>query len=369
MKFYVPAISSLGPNDLRLSTIPDRYVCSITTFVLSHTLPEGEYSISHRLDENQSLVRAALLERPYDDEQVAGQQQLLKMVSGVLSHYFGSIGQNHQNDIVLPRMPTQKDLANVIEMYNQSGMIIKSSSSLSLRYELFSSEGEIEDTLRNSGISIRKITALKEDGGTTEVAFWKDIEVQLYAGDHARFDEGLRAIQAKGFGRYLRPQEAYGLVIDILENKADPQFQDIFQCTGYEWLNLAWEMQGDNLIAYLDPIGLQWQYYTDPVTKACRYKYHTPMFTAKDKRIFSLEKMALGKIEGTYDRHDLSEFGDDFIQFHCGRSFADIPKVLRNSIKIDLPPQNFLVPVAIHPPIPLLGHIGCNGSPRGVRER
>ena len=147
----------------------------------------------------------------------------------------------------------------------------ESSSSLSLQYELFTSEKEIEITLRNSGISIRKISTLKEEGGTPEAARWNDIDIQLYQGHGARFDQGLQAIRAKGFERYLRPQEAFGLIIDIMEKKVSPQLQEIFQYSSYEWLNLAWEVRENNLIAYPDPVGLQWQEYTDPVTKSSRY--------------------------------------------------------------------------------------------------
>jgi len=365
MKLVLPTMDYLEPEDLRASTIPDKYISSINTLVLSDVLPEGEYYVNHFVLGKEAVVKSGLLEGPYNEEQEAGQRQLSEMVHNVVTKCFGNVEQNRNGELIVSKKITQRDIANLIQWYNQSNLVTESSSSLSLRYELFSSEQEMEETLRNSGISLRKIYALREIGGMREEASWNGIGVQLYQGYGARFDQGLQAIINRGFERYLRPQEAFGLMIDIMKKKVSPQLQEIFHYSNYEWLNLAWEVKGNSLIAYLDPVGLQWQEYTDPVTKANKYKYHTPTFTAKEKKVFSIEKMHSGKIKG---RHDLSEFSDDFIQFHCGRSFAVLPEALRKKVKIDLPPKNLLVPVAHAPENLIFGHIGCNGTPRGVRK-
>jgi len=356
-----PTINWLGPEDLKASTIPGKYISSINTFVVSDTLPEGEYYVNHFVLEREAVVKAGLLEGPYNKEQEAGQRQLSEMVHNVVTQYFGNVEQNRNGELIVPKKATQRDISNLIQWYNQSNLVTRSSSSLSLRYDLFSSTEEIEATLRNSGISVRKISALREVGGTPEAAVWNGVDVQLYQGDGARFDKGLQAIIKNGFERYLQPQEAFGLVIDIMEKKVSPQLQEIFQCSGYEWLNLAWEVKGTSLITYLDPVGLQWQ-DNSPATS---YKYQTPEFTSKHKKSFSIKKLRPGKIEG---RHNLSEFSDDFVQFHFGRSFVDLPEMMRNSAKVDLPPKNLLVPVAHAPENLIFGHIGCNGAPRGVRR-
>ena len=361
-----PAISYLEPNDLKISRIPDKHVSVINTFVISDTLPQGEYFVSHFMGKTEALVKAGLLEGSYNEEQEAGERQLSDMVGNVLTQYFGRVEQNHNNEFVLPRIPTQGDVANIIQWYNQSALVTESSSSVSLCYELFSSDKEIEETLRNSGISLRKIYTLKEEGGTTEAASWKGTDIQLYQGRGARFDKGLEAIRSKGFERYLRSDEAFRLNMDILESKVEFPLQEVFDYTGYEWLSLAWEIKGQSLIAYVNPVGLQFQEYTDSVTKAIRYKYRTPHFGYKDKKSFSIEKMCS---KGLEKRYSLSEFDNDFIEFHCGRTFVDLPQVIKDSAKVDLPPENFLVPVAHSPSIFIFGHVGCNGLERGVRKQ
>ena len=355
MKLTIPAISYLQPEDLKRSRIPDKYVSSITTLIIPDALLKGEYYVvSHVLRGKKSLVNVDLLEGPYDEEQEKGKKRLSEMVYKVITQYFGEVEQNNNDQLVLPRRPTQREIANLIQEYNQSGLVTKSSSSLSLGYELFSSESEIERILRDSGIPIRRISALREEGGTPEAALWKGLEIQLYQGSGARFDKGLEAIRQKGFERYLRPQEAWELFIDIHEKRADHKLQELFDCSGYEWLNLAWEIQGNSLIAYLDPEGLQWQEYTDPVTKIIKLKYRTSHFTYKDKKSFYLGKIAE---RGLLDRRQLSELPNDFVQFHCGRSFADLPETMRKEVKIDLPPENLLVPVAHDPSILLFGRL------------
>ncbi len=66
-----------------------------------------------------------------------------------------------------------------------------------------------------------------------------------------------RIKQKNPLARHARPSEAFGLIIDCLENKVSDKKllkvkEDMLKSYG-EWLSCAFEKQGNTLIVYLDP--------------------------------------------------------------------------------------------------------------------
>ena len=158
----------------------------------------------------------------------------------------------------------------------------------------------------------------------SSVALYKNMEFEHPAYRRARekekalltYDASLARLRAAGFERHARPQEVFGLLIDGLEGKLTPQekkiHDDMFTSYG-EWFSLAFERQGDWLISYLDPAGLEWE----------KDKYVKTHFKYAEQRDFDIT----GKISREW--LDLNLFNDDFIQFLYGRSFADLPQEMR----------------------------------------
>ena len=151
------------------------------------------------------------------------------------------------------------------------------------------------------------------------------------------YDASLARLRAAGFERHARPQEAFGFLAAGLEWKLTPQERKIRDdmLTSYgEWLSLAFERQGDTLITYLDPEGLEWGGEKGYIKKRS-FKY-------TDTKDFD--------IAGKMSQHhiDLNQFPDDLIQFLYGHSFADLPQEMRvgqRKAQVYLPPDKTAWPV------------------------
>ncbi len=130
------------------------------------------------------------------------------------------------------------------------------------------------------------------------------------------FNDSLTRLRAAGFERHARPQEAFSLIIDGLEGKLSGSLaevqNDMFASYG-EWLSMAFERQGNVLIAYLDPEGLVWK----------DNKYVKDSFRFADKQEFDIT----GKESNKWI--PLAEFGDDLVQAVYGRKFKDLPQDMR----------------------------------------
>jgi hypothetical protein len=132
------------------------------------------------------------------------------------------------------------------------------------------------------------------------------------------FNDSLARLRDAGYQRHPSPSEAFGLIIDGLEGKLGPGEKtvadDMLESYG-EWFSMAYERKGDTLVAYLEPEGLVWD--------SGASSYVKQGFKFSDKRKFGVA----GKASRTLI--ELSEFDDDFVRFHYGRPFKDLPTVVQ----------------------------------------
>ncbi len=151
------------------------------------------------------------------------------------------------------------------------------------------------------------------------------------------FNDSLNRVRSAGFDRHARPQEAFGLIMDCLEEKLvntsyRNKYTDMISIAG-EWFSTAFERQGNILIAYLDPEGLVWN--SNTYVKDSSFKF-------VDKQEFDIA----GKLSNTWI--PLNEFNDDLLQAVYGRKFKDLPQAMRkgnNKAHMQLPLDNTAWPV------------------------
>jgi len=179
-----------------------------------------------------------------------------------------------------------------------------------------------------------------------------------------RFDKSLERLHGAGFKRHARPWEVFGLLVDNLEGKLSGILKgvadDMLNSSYGELLSLAWERQGDVLVAYVDP-GLVWN--------ADENKYVHDVFGSYDRREFP--------IDGKQSRYftELGELDDEFVRFHYSRPLQELPEEIREGTmhgetnmraRVTLPPEGVVLPVI------RVGWYGLSsndtGSSRGVRK-
>ncbi len=150
------------------------------------------------------------------------------------------------------------------------------------------------------------------------------------------YTQSLARLRKAGFERHARPQEEFSLIIAGLEGKLSNAreqgvYADMFTSYG-EWLSLAFERQGDVLVAYIDPEGLV---YKNGYRKSKKFSFaHKEDFDITGKQSGSLI--------------DVQEFGDDFVQFLYGRRFAQLPDEMRmgsRRAQVALPSDGIVWPV------------------------
>ncbi len=160
------------------------------------------------------------------------------------------------------------------------------------------------------------------------------------------YDKSEERIKQKNpSARHARPSEAFGLIIDCLENKVNDEKllkvkEDMLESYG-EWLSCAFERQGNTLIVYLDPTGIKWN--------GSEY-IKTENFKFADKKVFD--------ITGIYSQTwtDLNKFNEEFVKHIYGRKFNDLPAEMKTGSKkaqVYLPPDGKFWPVA-------RGGVSCN---------
>jgi len=132
------------------------------------------------------------------------------------------------------------------------------------------------------------------------------------------YDQSLARLRKAGYQRHLRPAEAFGLLADSLEGKLDEGLQSVarnmVRSLYGEWLSMAMERQGDILICYLDPQGLEWN--------GSSY-VKTTSFSSSETRQFSVA----GK--SSEPGIDLEEFDDDLVVALYGYSWKDLPQKMK----------------------------------------
>jgi hypothetical protein len=168
--------------------------------------------------------------------------------------------------------------------------------------------------------------------------YYGDVEFEehVYHGGVDRFiwfGTSLDRIKSKKPGferRHARPREVFSLLINGIEGKLLSGYADVYadmQTTEAEFLSLAWERQGGILTAYLDPKGLRF-------SKGNCIKTNKFGFTEQKK--FNVEGMELKYIP-------LEKFSDDFVVYHYGRHYMDLPEKMRvgdDRAKVMLPREN-----------------------------
>ncbi len=153
------------------------------------------------------------------------------------------------------------------------------------------------------------------------------------------YDKSLERIKQKNSNaRHARPSEAFGLIIDCLENKVNDEKllkvkEDMLESYG-EWLSCAFERQGNTLIVYLDPEGILWD--------GSRYAKNKD-FKFADKKEFNITGI------NSREWNDLNKFSDELVKYLYGRIFSDLPTEIKTGHKraqVYLPPDEKICPVA-----------------------
>lgn len=190
----------------------------------------------------------------------------------------------------------------------------------------------------------KKVVPAAESPAQTVVSDYRNIVFEnpvyhhpvLIRKELLEYDKSLERLRKAGFERHARPKEVFGLMIDNIEGMLSDEYKivhDNMFLNAREWLSLAWERQGDILTAYLDPEGVFSRGYNF------------------DKINFKFTKEAKFNIAGKKSEEkfiDLSEFDDDFVLWHYGRKFKDLPekmRVGRERSRIMLPYEDGIWPV------------------------
>ncbi len=134
------------------------------------------------------------------------------------------------------------------------------------------------------------------------------------------YDQSLAQLRSARYDRHARPAEVMSLLCAGLEGKLTPEQKavadDMLVSYG-EWVGLSWERQKDKLIVSLDAKGLVWK----------KDRYVKDKFRCTEQKEFDIT----GKASQKYI--DLQEFEEALIQYHYGRSFADLPQEMREGDK------------------------------------
>ncbi len=225
--------------------------------------------------------------------------------------------------------------------------------------------GNVEEVMRDLGIEIPKIEEFEPETpdkhkkikqqNTNITSTYEDVEFEEKAKyldnnptqkELFTYDKSDERIKRNNpLARHARPSEAFGLIIDCLENKVNDEKllkvkEDMLESYG-EWLSCAFERQGDTLIVYLDPTGINWN--------GSEYN-KTENFTFSDKKEFNIT----GIDSQTWT--DLNKFSDEFVKHLYGKTFNELPEEMKTGSKraqVRLPSDRKLWPV---------GRGGCDGS-------
>lgn len=177
------------------------------------------------------------------------------------------------------------------------------------------------------------------------------------------YEIGLGDLRGRGYSRHPSPAEEFSLIFDGIERKLEKEMYKVLKYMVSnpffgEWLSMAFERDGDWLIAYLQPEGLVYE----------MGNYVKRNFSYIEKRRFNIA----GK--GSEIGVPLQEFSDEFSLFVFGRKFADFPQAVREKnadVKVTLPRDYVISPV--YRPIFLSSGLCIDvvcpiSASRGVRE-
>ena len=171
------------------------------------------------------------------------------------------------------------------------------------------------------------------------------------------YDKSLESLRSRGFKRHLRPDEAFRILIDAIENKGKPLLSEDMLSSYGEWLSMAMLRNKDQLSCYLDPENLVWNGTSYVVNGALK---HSGEHKFNIKRIHS-EKYV-----------DLDKFPQDLVTFLYSRPYDKLPEVMRKENRrsqLWLPGEGIIRPCG-HGSIDSFSVFGYyDRASRGVRER
>ena len=185
------------------------------------------------------------------------------------------------------------------------------------------------------------------------------------------YDKSMESLRSRGFKRHLRPDEAFRILIDAIENKGKPLInpsgkgkpliksisEDMLSSYG-EWLSLAMLRNGAELSCYLDPENLVWNGTSYVVNGALK---HSGEHKFNIKRIHS-EKYV-----------DLDKFPQDLVTFLYSRPYDKLPEVMRKENRrsqLWLPGEGIIRPCGRGSSFDDFDVSGYDSrASRGVRER
>ncbi len=164
------------------------------------------------------------------------------------------------------------------------------------------------------------------------------------------YPDSLQRLRQAGYDRHLLPAEIFSLLSDGLESKLSGVNADVAKnmVESYgEWTSMAWERKGSVLVAYRDPENLVWNGSDYGVNGTLK---HTER-----------KEFAIGNAQST-SWLDLNMFSPEFILYHYGRSFAQLPQEMQagnRRAQIYLPPEGIIRPV---------GRGGLGWASRGAKK-
>ena len=179
------------------------------------------------------------------------------------------------------------------------------------------------------------------------------------------FDKSLESLKQRGYERHLRPDEAFKIIIDALENPNSKykQLSDDMLKSYREWFSLAAKRTSKtDLEFYLDPENLVWN--------GSKYTIQgSNIQCLSETKTFTINK---GIPSQTYV--DLNQFPNDIIEFLYSRKFNELPDIMKpggdRKAQILLPQEGIIRPCGhgdSFDDFDVSAYYGSRAS-RGVRE-
>ena len=184
---------------------------------------------------------------------------------------------------------------------------------------------------------------LKEDSGGDANPSSQEIEFEkkaLYSGNDKKivyYNQSLSELKNRKYERHARPIEVFGLLIANLENKLTAEqkaiAQDMVNSYG-EWLSLAIERKGNELICYEDPENLVWDAAKNLYVVQGKLKYG-------NEKKFSIKNIK------SSEWIDLQNFDKHLQKYLYGREWKDLPNEMKAGnlhAQLALPPDKTIWP-------------------------
>ena len=172
---------------------------------------------------------------------------------------------------------------------------------------------------------------------------YKDIVFEskaVYDGNNKKlftYDKSLSDLKSRKYERHARPIEVFGLLIANLENKLTAEqkaiAQDMVNSYG-EWLSLAVERKGNELICYEDPENLVWNAAKNLYVVQGKLKYG-------NEKKFSIKNIK------SSEWIDLQNFDKELQKYLYGREWKDLPSEMKSGnlhAQLALPPDKTIWP-------------------------